>query len=77
MGSLILVIKFCRLLSILDEKKMGEERMRENEGVCLFENKRVLLEQIAPWAVFLQQIGVYQCAQKLLPGEKLSKIFDF
>jgi hypothetical protein len=20
---------------------MGEERMRENEGVCLFENKRV------------------------------------
>ena len=38
---MILVIKFCRLLSILDGKKMGEERMRENEGVCLFENKRV------------------------------------
>ena len=24
-----------------------------------------------------QKIGVYPCAQKLLPGEKLAKIFDF
>ena len=37
-GSLILVIKFCRLMPILDEKMMEEERMRENEGMCLFEN---------------------------------------